>query len=1071
MRLIGIGMYLIFIMSNDVLGTAGYRFIPNAGQWDTQVQYRAQVPGGQLYIMDGALRYVFYDRSRLLYKQSDQAPNIMGVSRMVNNDLFDLHAFDMVFEGANKNATIQHEQSYPEKYNFFIGNNPLKWATDQFSYASLNITALYDGINLKIYNGETGLKYDLVVKPGADPNQIKLSYNGAEQVSIKDGDLLIETSLNTVTEKAPYAYQIIDGKEIAVSCKFRSEGGNVYFDLPDGYDSSYTLIIDPIIIFSTFSGSFADNWGFTAAPSENGDLYSGGIVSGVGFPTTVGAYQRNFSGVWDIGILKYDSTGSELLYATYLGGSQSEVPQSLIEDHDGNLVILGSTSSLNFPVTDGAYQSTYGGGQFAEVISGVNYANGSDIYIAKLSANGNELLASTYIGGSGNDGILIPERPLTVNYGDQFRSDVIVDEANNIYIASHTASSDFPVVNAFQSEYGGGFNDGIVASLSSDLSEVYWSSYVGGEGMDALFSIKINPLNEVYVAGGTTSMNLSVDAAAHKPSKAGSTDIDGFIYKISADGTSVQHSTYVGTNSYDQVYFLELYDDQVYVLGQTMGDYPVSEAVYSNSNSSQFIHCLNAELTETIFSTVFGSGRPTPDISPTAFMVNECGNIFVSGWGGDLQSDSNLYIGGDTGGLPVTEDAFQSTTDRNDFYLMVLLEGAKELLYGTFFGGRFVNEHVDGGTSRFDKKGIVYHAVCAGCGGNSVFPTTPGVWSRTNNSSNCNNAAFKFDMAALKADFTTDNKEFTRPGITSGCFPLEIVFLNRSFGGRDFLWDFGEGTTSTQKDSIQITYFDPGIYDVSLTVRDINTCIREDIAYGSIQVYEGLFTVDGSTEICFGDETQLQAGGAVEFHWSPQEGLSGSNIPNPTASPTATTTYTVNMIDQNGCEYEDDVEVIVVPEIIADFEFRYEVECFGAPVFEFENLSTGAESYIWDFGDGNITEELNPIHVYEETGNYQVTLEAITKACNNIKTMSIFSAVTFIPNVISPNNDGKNDSFELIVTDPASLKIYNRWGRQVYESNEYNNDWDAEGLSDGVYYYEAIVDEDHVCNGWINVIR
>ena len=189
-----------------------------------------------------------------------------------------------------------------------------------------------------------------------------------------------------------------------------------------------------------------------------------------------------------------------------------------------------------------------------------------------------------------------------------------------------------------------------------------------------------------------------------------------------------------------------------------------------------------------------GTGGAFPDISPSAFLVNNCGNIFVSGWGGATGTQQ-----GSTFGLPTTPNAEQLSTDGNDFHLLVLFKDAVSLLYATFFGGPISNEHVDGGTSRFDKNGIVYQSVCGGCGGNSDYPTTPGVWSNTNNSSNCNNAVFKFDMSDIDAKLSVLPQN-------EGCVPFNATFQNTSTGGLTYFWDYGDGTTSNRALPVGVDY-------------------------------------------------------------------------------------------------------------------------------------------------------------------------------------------------------------------------------------------------------------------------
>ena len=290
--------------------------------------------------------------------------------------------------------------------------------------------------------------------------------------------------------------------------------------------------------------------------------------------------------------------------------------------------------------------------------------------------------------------------------------------------------------------YRGGTTDALVCKLNPDLSGLLWSSYLGGEAADAAYSLQLDASNTLYVCGGTASSQFPTTTGTLTPTWQG--NIDAFVARIAPDGSRLERATYLGTDSYDQAYFLQLDGaDGVYVLGQSLGAYPVTTGRYSNPGSHQFIHKFSTDLATTDFSTVFGSGRASLDISPTAFLVDQCDRIFVSGYGG-----SRFISGSSTTGLPVTATAVQRTTDGSDFYLLQLAPGAAKLEYATFFGGYGLQEHVDGGTSRFDKRGIVYQAVCGGCGGGSNFPIPAGAntFSATNNSANCNNAAFKFDF-------------------------------------------------------------------------------------------------------------------------------------------------------------------------------------------------------------------------------------------------------------------------------------------------------------------------------------
>ncbi|MEO7089000.1 MAG: gliding motility-associated C-terminal domain-containing protein, partial [Bacteroidia bacterium] len=684
------------------------------------------------------------------------------------------------------------------------------------------------------------------------------------------------------------------------------------FKIQQSYNNKFPLIIDPTLIFSTFTGSTVDNWGMSATYDAFGDAYTSGIAFGVGYPVTTGAFQGSYAGGGhggidttssfymgyvhtDISVSKFDPAGSTLLYSTYLGGSNNEQPQSIIVDNNNDLLIFGRTYSSDFPTTPGAYSSTLKGG--------------ADMIITKFDATGATLLASTYIGGSKDDGVNITSyenvlSSLKYNYSDDARGDILVDNNNNIYIAACTQSSDFPTTSgAFQTTFQGGLQDGCVFKLDASLRTLIWSTFLGGHDDDAAYSMAFDNLQNIFVTGGTVSKNFPTTAGAlHTIFQGGFSD--GFLTHFTNSGALMQ-STYIGTSGYDQSYFVQTdrYGNP-YLYGQTSGAYPVSAGVYSNPNSGQFIDELNNSLSTTIYSTVFGSGRGTPDISPTAFLVDKCENIYISGWGGKLygynQPTSSVI------GMPITSNAFQPTTNDGDFYFAVFQRNLASLWYGTFFGGPISQEHVDGGTSRFDKSGMMYQAICGGCGGNSDMPTTPGVWSNTNKSNNCNNALvkFRFDLTNTVAAYNV----FPNPA--EGCAPFTVAFTNTSLNGTSYYWNFGDGDTSNLVAPTH-TYMNPGTYNVELIGTNPTTCNIRDTAYGIVIVLPPL-TINHEPDmtICKGDTVHFNATGGTSYAWVPPTGLSNAFIANPVVYPPATTSYTVN-ISTTACQSSDTINVKV----------------------------------------------------------------------------------------------------------------------------------------------------------------
>ena len=227
---------------------------------------------------------------------------------------------------------------------------------------------VYAGIDVRYYVNKDKLKYDIIIGPNASSNKIKIKYKGLKEIRLREENLYAVTTVNTIIEKQPYAYQLINGKKIDVACVYKLNKNELSFSFPEGYNANYTLIIDPVLDFSTYSGSTTDNFGYTATYDNFGFLYSGSTSFGVGYPTTLGAYQINYanaSGGTDIAITKYDTSGTQRIYSTYLGGQNDELPHSMIVNSANELFVYGTTASADFPTTSSAFQQNFkGGGSF-----------------------------------------------------------------------------------------------------------------------------------------------------------------------------------------------------------------------------------------------------------------------------------------------------------------------------------------------------------------------------------------------------------------------------------------------------------------------------------------------------------------------------------------------------------------------------------------------------------------------------------------------------------------------------------------------------------------------------------
>jgi gliding motility-associated-like protein len=896
---------IVFILSNtSVRGyNDGIRFIENKGQWEKQVLYKADLGNGFLYLENNGFTYDLFDTKH--YNSAIHAHYTPSSNPQLS--ALDWHCYKLTFINSNVNSSINRKYKTNEYYNYFLGKNREKWASKAYGYYQIEYQELYKGINLNVYS-DVYLKYDFIVAPHANPNLIEVNYKGVDDIKIKKDQLLIKTSVTNVIEKKPYAYQIINGEKIEVACQFVLKNQVVSYKFPNGYNNNYTLIIDPIVVFSAYSGSIANNFGYSATFDSKGFLYAGSSAFSSGYPTTLGAYNEVFNGgTNDIAITKFDTSGTYMIYSTYLGGSNVELPHSLIVNSFDELFILGTTSSADFPTTINSFDSTFGGGTPNNLSNGlgVNYSNGSDIIVSHLSTNGDSLMGSTYIGGSENDGLNSTSTTsslniLRYNYADEIRGEIDIDKNDNIYIVSSTRSSlDFPIFgNVFQPNYGGGEIDGCIIKMDNKLQNIIWSSYLGGENHDAAYSLSIDSSDDIYVTGGTESNLYPISSSAVSSTYNGGRS-DGFVSHISKDGSQIINSTFIGSDTYDQSYFVELdKSNNVYLLGQTEAtdNSFIHNATYNTPGSGQFVCKITPELDSLIYSTVFGSGNGI-SISPTAFLVDLCSKIYLSGWGGSTNNLSTLNNNaGYTTGLPTTNDAYQSTTDGSDFYVMVLEDDVSNIVYGSFFGGSTSSEHVDGGTSRFDRKGKVYQAICAGCGGHSDLPIEPLNNPLDTNRNSCNLGVFKMDfgLPSVVADFEI-------PPI--GCAPFTYTFNNLSLiqNNTNFYWNFGDNTTSTQFNPTH-TYTQSGTYIISLIVSDTAACNLADTIQKTITILGNTSYDIIDINTCPNEVNQIgispNPNPSITYSWFPTTNLSDPSISNPFASPSNTTTY--SLIITNG---------------------------------------------------------------------------------------------------------------------------------------------------------------------------
>lgn len=915
-------------------------FIQNQGQWEGPFSYKAQFD----------LMTVFAESNGFSFLLREPIPHHddpSGIKNQISNEkLASAHAFRLRFVGANEiSFTGQNQQK--GYHNYLLGNDRSKWKGHVPLYSELLATDIYPDIDMIVYSGHNSFKYDFIIHPNIDPGLIRFNYTGADIVEFAKDRIVIRTVLGDITESIPSSYQMIDGVKIEVKCFYIRHADGFGFVLPQGYNTNYSLIIDPVLVASTLSGTASaggTNYGHGATFDQQGNIYTHAISFNSGYPTDDGSFQEAYGGGnTDAVISKLNPDGSELIFATFIGGSGDEHPHSTIVNLNGEIFVFGSTSSSNFPTTIGAVQPNFGGV--------------ADIFITGLSVDGSAAVGSTYLGGSANDG----RNEITGGY-DTFRGEINVNVQGEIFITSLSSSADFPVTaGVFQEDKKDG-QDAVVVKLNSNLSQLVWSGFLGSEGNDMAYGIRNLDNGNVVVCGAVSQVSggineFPVTANAFQQSFGGG-NTDGFVTVFSNNATEVLYSTFLGLNSNDLALFLDLDSDQnIWIYMDTQSNWPITAGVWGTATSNVLVHKLSGDLSEKLVTSYLSNDAGAFG-NPVAFMVDLCDGIYISAYG-------------TSGGFVASSDAlFQS----GGFYLGVYEADMTGLIYGTYYTGN----HVDGGTSRFDTQGIVYQGVCSGGG----FNTTPNAWSNTQPG---------WDIGVFKIDFEIEsvNAVAGASGYLIGCAPHTVVFQNFS-SGVSYEWLYGDGNSSDDFEP-QHVYEEPGDYLVMLLVNDPESCNLVDTAYIPITVIAPAafypdFTAVVDCGTGFVNITNNSAGPTdVIFEWNMGDGTfyGGQDIAHTYANPGQ---YDIILSMNSVCfnDTSQTVEVFYLPELIADFSHQVVDFCVDNTVTFYDLTLLGTE-YLWSMGDGNtVTSNGTFDYQYALPGLYEVQLIATNPAACNI---------------------------------------------------------------------------------------
>ncbi len=713
--------YLVAIAVPALLGASGIppSFEPNRGASGPQVRYLARTPAYSL-----------------LLAPSEAILRLPGANAPIR----------MRLAGANPSPRLEALDPLPAVTRYYLGKDPRRWSPDVPRYRRVLYRQVYPGIDLVYYGKGDRLEFDFLVGPGADPRRIQLDFSGP--VSLRTdpaGDLVLAAAAGEFRQHRPRIYQDAARGRVEIAGRYVIHGRRVSLEL-DPYEAAKPLVIDPEMSFATYLGGAGLDRVWDVAVDAAGDVYLVGETASATLALP-GLPSPSYSGGTDAFVARLRPDGKSLVYLTYFGGASDDRGYAIAVDAAGNAYVTGETRSAGFPVTPGALQTSYGGGE-------------TDAFLVKLDPSG-RLAYATFLGGRSSDG----------------GNGLVLDAAGNPILAGYTGSSDFPVTaGAARSSYGGGNEDAFVSKLNPSASgpaALVFSTFLGGSGLDSAYGIALGPGGAAYITGSTDSRDFPATDTAYQRrnlSLLGTADV--FVTRVSADGARIEYSTYFGAEGDEVGSGIAVGPGgDVYFTGTTNSSLLMPAGLRPfqprlGGGADAFVARLNPARQGTaalVWATYLG-GRLNEDAS--RIVVDSAGNACVVG--GTESPDFP------TAGNPL-QSAFSGTQPRDDDAFLTRFDASGAPVYSTFLGARGVN-HAWG--VALDSAGNAY---VVGSTSSAGFPVTAGALQSAYGGSN-------FDGFAARINFSEAAPE---PRITAGGVVNAASFAGGSVSPGEIVTLFG----------------------------------------------------------------------------------------------------------------------------------------------------------------------------------------------------------------------------------------------------------------------------------------
>ncbi|MET0624645.1 MAG: SBBP repeat-containing protein [Pyrinomonadaceae bacterium] len=668
----------------ETYGRIPLSFEANVGQADGAVDFLARGAGYALFLKSSEATLVLSRRQAgAAQKRSGEDAPVASRDAMASaaDAREESKVLRMTLVGADAAASAVGAEELAGKVNYLVGDDPSKWRTGVPTFGGVRYGEVYEGVDLVYYGNQRQLEYDFRVAPGANPRAVSLRFDGADKVELDAaGDLLLTLGESVVRQPKPFVYQEVAGARREVEGGYAlGADGSVGFALGE-YDRSLPLVIDPVLVYSTYLGGSGGDQGWGVAVDSTGQAYLAGFTTSTNFPTA-NALQAANGGFQDAFVTKLNAAGTALVYSTYLGGNGGEQARGIAIDSAGNAYVTGFTGSTNFP-TANPLQAAQGAG------------NSQDVFVTKLNAAGNALVYSTYLGG---DGAL------------EFGEGIAVDSAGNAYVTGVTNSTNFPTANPIQAALAGG-GDNFITKLNAAGTALVYSTYLGGSDFEIAEGIAVDSSGNAVITGDTRSANYPTASPVQAANGGGQ---DAFVSKVNAAGSALVYSTYLGGSADDQGESVAVdAAGSAYLTGTTNStNFPTANAFQpANGGTSvfqdAFVTKLNAAGTALVYSTYLGG---TGGEVGHGIAVDSAGNAYVTGGSGS----NNTFP---------TANAIQcARAGGADVFVTKINAAGNALAYSTYIGGSDSSTTIELGRGiAVDSAGNAY---VTGGTNSSDFPT------------------------------------------------------------------------------------------------------------------------------------------------------------------------------------------------------------------------------------------------------------------------------------------------------------------------------------------------------------